>query len=131
MNINRNEIIPHLGGNGPPCPSSWEHLSLGWGEQWLGEMEMKERESVWFESKRSQSIHKKRNNRKVRSVLRVTPHPPYIVFPRDFRVLSPWSRLVGSQQQPLHCLIEMKGDQLSFMIYLLKIIKECLQNPRF
>ena len=30
ININRNEIIPHLGGNGPPCPSSWEHLSLGW-----------------------------------------------------------------------------------------------------
>ena len=24
------EIIPHLGGNGPPCPSSWYHLSLGW-----------------------------------------------------------------------------------------------------
>ena len=31
MNINGNEIIPHLGGNRPPCPSSWEHLSLGWG----------------------------------------------------------------------------------------------------
>ena len=26
------------------------------GEQWLGEMEMEERESRWFESKRSQSI---------------------------------------------------------------------------
>ena len=26
-----------------------------------------------------------------RSVLRVTPHPPFIVFPRDFRFLSPWS----------------------------------------
>ena len=44
-------------------------------------------------SKRSQSIHGQHNNRQVRSVLRVTPHPPYIVFPRGFRVLSPWSRL--------------------------------------
>ena len=26
-----------------------------------------------------------------RSVLRVTPHPPFIAFPRGFRVLSPWS----------------------------------------
>ena len=31
----KRNVIPHLGGNGPPCPSSWEHLSLGWGEQWL------------------------------------------------------------------------------------------------
>ena len=28
-----------------------------------------------------------------RSVLRVTPHPPFIAFPRGFRVLSPWSGL--------------------------------------
>ena len=28
---------------------------------------------------------------KGRSVLRVTPHPPFIAFPRGFRVLSPWS----------------------------------------
>ena len=67
--------------------------SLLVGKQWLGEMEMEERESGWLESKRSQSIHRKHNNRQVRSVLRVTPHPPYIVFPRGFRVLSPWSRL--------------------------------------
>ena len=93
MNINRNEIIPHLGGNGPPYPSSWEHLSLDCGEQWLGEMEMKEREGGWFESKRSQSIHGKHNNMQMRSVLRVTPYHPYIVLPRGFRVLSPWSRL--------------------------------------
>ena len=26
-----------------------------------------------------------------RSVLRVTPHPSFIAFPRGFRVLSPWS----------------------------------------
>ena len=30
MNININEIITHLGGNGPQCPSSWEHLSPSW-----------------------------------------------------------------------------------------------------
>ena len=67
--------------------------SLLVGKQWLDEMEMEERESGWFESKRSQSIHMQHNNRKVRSVLRVTPYPPYIDFPRDFRVLSPWSGL--------------------------------------
>ena len=65
--------------------------SLFIGKQWLDEMEMEERESGWFESKRSQSIDKKHNNRKVRSVLRVTPHPPFIFFPKDFKVLSPWS----------------------------------------
>ena len=30
--MHEKEAIPHLGGNGPPCPSSWEHLSLGWEE---------------------------------------------------------------------------------------------------
>ena len=67
--------------------------SLLVGKQWLDEMEMEERESGWFESKRSQIIHGQHNNRQVRSVLRVTPHPPFIVFPRDFRVLSPLSGL--------------------------------------
>ena len=67
--------------------------SLLVGQQWLGEMETKGRESGWFESKRSQSIHGQHNNRQVRSVLRVTAHPPYIFFLRGFRVLSPWSRL--------------------------------------
>ena len=28
--MHEKEAIPHLGGNGIPCPSSWEHLSLGW-----------------------------------------------------------------------------------------------------
>ena len=28
-----------------------------------------------------------------RSVLRVTPHPPFIDFLRGFRVLNPWSRI--------------------------------------
>ena len=69
------------------------NTSLLVGEQWLGEVEMEESESGWFESKRSQSIHGKHNNMQMRSVLRVTPHPPYIVFPRGFRVLSPWSGL--------------------------------------
>ena len=64
--------------------------SLLVGKKWLEEMEMEERESGWFESKRSQSIQGQHNNRQVRSVLRVNPHPPFIVFPRDFRVLSPW-----------------------------------------
>ena len=67
--------------------------SLLVGKQWLDEMEMEERESGWFESKRSQSIHGKHNNEQVRSVLRVTPYSPFIVFPRDFRVSSPWSGL--------------------------------------
>ena len=67
--------------------------SLLVGEQWLGEMEMEEKESGGFDSKRSQSIHGQHNNRQVRSVLRVTPHPPFIGFLRDFRVLSPWSGL--------------------------------------
>ena len=67
--------------------------SLLVGKKWLDEMEMEERESGWFESKRSHSIHGQHNNRQVRSVLRVTPHPPYIVFPRGFRVLSPWPGL--------------------------------------
>ena len=47
--------------------------SLLVGEQWLGEMEMEERESGWFESKRTQSIHRKHNNMQMRSLLRVTP----------------------------------------------------------
>ena len=72
---------------------AWRSTSLLVGKEWLGEMEMEERESGWFESKRSQSIRGQHNNRKVRSVLRVTPHPPFIFFPRDFRVLSTWSRL--------------------------------------
>ena len=64
--------------------------SLLVGKQWLDKMEMEETKSGWFESKRSQSIHGQHNNRQVRSVLRVTTHPPFIVFLMDFRVLSPW-----------------------------------------
>ena len=69
------------------------NTSLLVGKQWLDDMEMEERESGWFKSKRSQSIHGKHNNMQMRRVLRVTPHPPYIVFPKGFRVLGPWSRL--------------------------------------
>ena len=67
--------------------------SLLVGKKWLDEMEMEERESGWFESKRSQRIHRQHNNMQMKSVLRVTPHPPNIVFPRGFKVLSPCSRL--------------------------------------
>ena len=54
-------------------------------------IDVEERECGWFERKRSQSIHEQHNNRQERSVLRVTPHPPFIVFQMDFRVLIPWS----------------------------------------
>ena len=67
--------------------------SLGLGAMAQRGMEMKESECGWFERQRSQSIHAKHNNRQVRSVLRATPHPPFIFIPRDFRVLSPWSGL--------------------------------------
>ena len=43
-------------------------------------MDVEERECGWFERKRSQSIHGQHNNRQERSVLRVTPHPPFIAF---------------------------------------------------
>ena len=62
--------------------------SLGWGTN--GSMEMEERECGWLERQRSQGIHGKHNNMQGRSVLRVTPHPPFIAFPRGFRVLTPW-----------------------------------------
>ena len=66
--------------------------SLLVGEQWLGEMEMKERESGWLERKMvSRNPLGQHNSMQGRNLLRVTPHPPFIVFPRDFRVLSPWS----------------------------------------
>ena len=54
-------------------------------------MDVEERECGWFETEKSQSIYGQHNNRQGMSVLRVTPRPPFIVFPRDFRVLSPWS----------------------------------------
>ena len=41
--------------------------------------------------KGSQGIHGYHNSMQGRSVLRVTPHPPFIAFLRGFRVLSPWS----------------------------------------
>ena len=44
--------------------------SLLVGKKWLDEMEMEERESGWFESKRSQSIHRQHNNMQMRSVIR-------------------------------------------------------------
>ena len=65
--------------------------SLLVGKQWLDGMEMEERECGWFERQMSQSIRGQHNNRQGRSALRVTPHPPFIAFPRGFRVLSRWS----------------------------------------
>ena len=62
-------------------------FSLFVGKQWLDEREREERESGWFESKRSQSIHGQHKNMQMRSALKVTPHPPYIVFPRGFKPL--------------------------------------------
>ena len=52
-------------------------------------MDVEEMEGGWFERQRSQRIHRQHNNRQGRSVLRVTPHPPFIASPTDFRVLSP------------------------------------------
>ena len=54
-------------------------------------MDVEERECGWFERQRYQRIHGPHNNRQGRGVLRVTPRPPFIDFPRGFRVLSPWS----------------------------------------
>ena len=53
-------------------------------------MDVEERECGWVGRQSSQSIHGQHNNRQGRSALRVTPHPSFIVFPRDFMVLSPW-----------------------------------------
>ena len=41
----------------------------------------------------SQGIHGKHNSMQGRSVLRVTPHPPFIAFLGTFRVLNPWSEI--------------------------------------
>ena len=77
-----------LGGNGPPCPSSWEHLS------WLGSNGLNgngDRGSVGgLRGKGLKASTGSITIGKGRSVLRVTPHPPFIAFPRGFRVLSPW-----------------------------------------
>ena len=73
---------------------AWRSTSLlAMGELWL-KGKMDERECGWLE-RQMVSRHPlgKHNSMQGRNVLRVTPHPPFIVFPRDFRVLSPWSRL--------------------------------------
>ena len=60
------------------------------GEFWLnGGME--EREGEWLERQRvSRHSHGKHNDREMRSDLRVTPTPLFILFLEIFRVLSPW-----------------------------------------
>ena len=77
------------GWNGPPCPSLGEHFSKD-GELCLnGGME--EREGEWLEIKRvSRHSHGKRNDKEMRSDLRVTPTPLFILFLGIFRVLSLW-----------------------------------------
>ena len=89
MHINRNEIIPHLGGNGPPCPSSWEHLTLGWGAIAWRKWRWRRGRVGGLRARGLKASTGSITICKMRSVLRVTPHPPYIVFPRGFRVLSP------------------------------------------
>ena len=39
--------------------------------------------------KESQGIHEQHNSMQEKSYLRMTPTPPFIAFPRGFRVLSP------------------------------------------
>ena len=61
---------------------AWRSTSLlAMGELWLGEMEMKERESGCVErqmvSRHPLGQHKSREGK---NVLRVTPHPPFIAF---------------------------------------------------
>ena len=58
--------------------------SLLVGEQWLGEMEMEERESGWFESKRSQSIHKHHNNMQNEECLKSDPPTCLYSFSKGF-----------------------------------------------
>ena len=76
--------MPYLG----EAPLSWQWGSYGSKGEWM-------RGSVGgLRGKWSQGIHLGSITVcKGGIVLRVTPHPPFIVFPRDFRVLSPWSRL--------------------------------------
>ena len=71
------------------------HHALAFGStplSWMGRnssMGMEKRECGWLERQNvSQGIHRKHNSMQGRSVLRVNPHPPFIAFPRGFRVLS-------------------------------------------
>ena len=95
MNKTRMASYTFSGGNGPPCPSLWKHFS------WMGELWLNGNggEGVWvaWEANVSQGIHEQHNNMQGRSVLRVTPHPPFIAFPRGFRVLS-----LGQGFSPFH-----------------------------
>ena len=83
--------IPSLGWKWATIPKLVEAPLLV-GELWLNG---NGGEGVWvaLEANVSQGIHGQHNNMQGRSVLRVTPHPPFIAFPRGFRVLSPWSGL--------------------------------------
>ena len=79
---------------------AWESTSLRNGELWLnGGME--EREGEWLERQRvSRHSHGQRNDREMRSSLRVTPTPLFILFLGIFRVLSPWLGLYPLSPNP-------------------------------
>ena len=76
------------------------HHALAHGSTSLGLGEMAQWEWKWRRGNvgvlRGKSLKTSTNSITVgngRSVSRVTPHPPFIDFPRGFRVLIPWSRL--------------------------------------
>ena len=86
-------VIPHLGGNGPPCPSSWEQLSLSWlGSNGLMGWRWRRGNVGGLRGKGLKASMGSITIGSGRSVLRVTPHTPFIDFPRVFRVLIPWLR---------------------------------------
>ena len=63
-------------------------------ELWLnGECEWKRGGCGWLERQRGLKESMGSITVCKRSVLRVTPHPPFIDFFWGFRVLSPWSRI--------------------------------------
>ena len=72
-----------LGGNGPPCPNSWEHLSWFGSNGSMG-MEIDKRECGWFERQRSQSIHGKHNNSQMEKCFESDPPPSFYRFSKGF-----------------------------------------------
>ena len=70
---------------------------LSWlGEQWLREMETKERESGWFERKRSQSIHGQHNNRQWENSFESDPPPSFYSFSKGFQGFKPLVRALAT-----------------------------------
>ena len=75
-------------GIGPPCPGLKKHLSLLDGGA-MAQCRWRRGSVGGLRDKGSQGIHMQHNSMQGRSVLRVTPHPPFIAFFGVFRVLSP------------------------------------------